>query len=101
MKRARKFIITAVIATIAGTGCNTEELQEFSINPQTVNEINLNFLFTPAQLSAASGGAGFKGNRYIDSRTNIGMCSMRSSTCQRGFRFHCGRQILRSSWFGH
>lgn len=45
-----------------------------NINPQAVSEVNLNFFFTGCELGAASGGdAG--DNRYIDWRTNIGMCS--------------------------
>src|SRR5688500_6821458 len=71
----RKSLFTAVIATFIASGCDTDELRDYSINPQTVNQIGLNYLFTPSLLSAASGGAGFDNNRYIDWRTNIGMCS--------------------------
>ncbi len=42
-----------------------------NVNPQALSEIDLNFVFTAAELSSASGG--FSGdNRYIDWRTNIG-----------------------------
>ena len=55
------------------TSCDTDRLQELNINPQALNEVNLNFLFTAAELSVASGG--FSGdNRYIDWRTNMGYC---------------------------
>ena len=54
------------------TSCNTEELNDLNINPQAVNEIDLNFMFTAAQLGSASGGSAGD-NRYLDWRTNIGM----------------------------
>ena len=74
MNYAKKIILSTVIAVVIAAGCDTTELQDFSINPQAVNQINLNFFFTPAQLGAASGGS-TGDNRYIDWRTNIGMCS--------------------------
>jgi len=49
-------------------------LHDLNINPQALNEINMNFLFSSAQLGAASGGAEGD-NRYIDWRTNIGYCA--------------------------
>lgn len=56
------------------SACNRSELTDLNINPQALNTIDLNFLFTSAQLGAASGGSAGD-NRYIDWRTNIGMCS--------------------------
>jgi hypothetical protein len=48
-------------------------LHELNINPQAVNEINMNYLFSAAELSLAANG--FSGdNRYTDWRTNIGLC---------------------------
>lgn len=59
--------------SVATSSCNTDELQDLNIDPQAINTIDLNFLFTSAQLGAASGGS--RGdNRYIDWRTNIRMC---------------------------
>jgi hypothetical protein len=61
-----------ILATFAA--CNTDELKELNIDPQSLNEVNMNFFFTAAELSSASGG--FSGdNRYIDWRTNIGYTS--------------------------
>lgn len=54
--------------------CNTDELQDLNINPQAVNQIDLNFLFTAAELGIASSGSSGD-NRYIDWRTNIGMAA--------------------------
>lgn len=59
---------------MAFTGCNRESLHNLNIDPQSGPTINLNFLFTSAQLGAASGGSAGD-NRYIDWRTNIGMAS--------------------------
>jgi len=72
MKSIRKIVLCAALGATAVTGCNTDELKELNVNPQAVNTINVNFLFTSAQLGAASGGS--RGdNRYIDWRTNIRM----------------------------
>ncbi len=74
MKHARKFFRGVMIGVFSFSACNTDELQDYSINPQAVKEMNLNYFLTPALLSAASGGASGD-NSYIDWRTNIGMCS--------------------------
>ncbi|MEO5978091.1 MAG: SusD/RagB family nutrient-binding outer membrane lipoprotein [Chryseolinea sp.] len=66
-------IVLAVVGMLSLTQCDTDQLHKLNINPQAVNEINLNFMFTAAQLGSASGGAAGD-NRYIDWRTNIGMC---------------------------
>ncbi len=73
MKYLRKVICCSAITAILVTGCNKDELKNLNINPQAQNTIDMNFLFTSAQLGAASGGS--RGdNRYIDWRTNIRMC---------------------------
>lgn len=66
------FSVLAIFAPLAG--CDTDELHEMNINPQALNEVDLNFIFTGAELSSAAGG--FSGdNRYLDWRTNIGYTS--------------------------
>ena len=55
-------------------GCDSDELHELNINPQAVNEIDLHYLFSAAELSLASNGASGD-NRYIDWRTNIGLAA--------------------------
>lgn len=72
MKYLIKIIPLIAFTTILVVGCNTDELKELNINPQTVPEIDMNFFFTAAQLGAASSGSSGD-NRYIDWRTNIGM----------------------------
>lgn len=74
MKYMNKIFLAVLLTCILVAGCNTDELKELNINPQAVNQINLNFLFTAAQLGSASGGSAGD-NRYIDWRTNIGMFS--------------------------
>lgn len=73
MKYLRILIYSTFVAVLV-SGCNKDSLKNLNINPQAANSIDVNFLFTSAQLGAASGGA--RGdNRYIDWRTNIGIAS--------------------------
>ncbi len=72
IKLIYKVFSVMVTAAFLVSGCNTDDLQDLDINPQAVNEIDMNFLFTAAQLGAASGGSAGD-NRFIDWRTNIGM----------------------------
>jgi Starch-binding associating with outer membrane len=74
MKHTTKVILSIAFSILAITGCDTDALRDLNKNPNALNSINLNFFFTAAQLGAASGGADGD-NRYIDWRTNIGMCS--------------------------
>jgi hypothetical protein len=60
-----------LLALTPMAGCDTKDLQDLNIHPQAVNTIDLNFVFTAAQLGIASGGSAGD-NRYIDWRTNIG-----------------------------
>ena len=52
--------------------CDTDELHELNLNPQATTQLNINYLFTGAQLGAAAAGSSGD-NRYIDWRTNIGL----------------------------
>jgi hypothetical protein len=74
MKYIHKLIWAAGMMTIPMAGCNTDDLQELNVNPQAVNQIDLNYLFTAAELGIASNGSAGD-NRYIDWRTNIGMAA--------------------------
>lgn len=74
MKHIFKIIPSGLLAIILATGCDTQTLHDMNINPNAVNEIEMNYFFTAAELGLASGGS--RGdNRYIDWRTNIGMCA--------------------------
>ena len=69
----KKLIIGAFSVLFFATGCE-EDLKKLNVNPQAPSTIDMNFLMTSAQLGTASGGS--RGdNRYIDWRTNIGMCA--------------------------
>lgn len=72
MKYLIKIVSSILLTTILVAGCNTDDLKDLNINPQTVPVIDMNFFFTAAQLGAASSGSSGD-NRYIDWRTNIGM----------------------------
>lgn len=72
MKYIQNKIYLALLVGLPILGCNTEELHDLNINPQAVSEIDLNFIFTAAQVGTASGGSAGD-NRFIDWRTNIGM----------------------------
>ncbi|AWV99351.1 SusD/RagB family nutrient-binding outer membrane lipoprotein [Arcticibacterium luteifluviistationis] len=68
----KKILISFFSLLLINTSCNQDDLEKLNINPQAINEIDMNFLFTSAQLGTASGGD--RGdNRYIDWRTNMGM----------------------------
>jgi hypothetical protein len=74
MKHIFKFIPSGLLAIILATGCDTTSLHDMNVNPNAVNEMDMNYFLTAAELGIASGGS--RGdNRYIDWRTNIGMCA--------------------------
>ncbi|QRR03308.1 SusD/RagB family nutrient-binding outer membrane lipoprotein [Dyadobacter sandarakinus] len=72
MKNLTKYLKYGLAAVLV-TGCDTKELHDLNINPQALNEVNLNLLFTSVELGLASNGT-TGDNRYIDWRTNIGWC---------------------------
>lgn len=71
MKYILKYSLLVLVATAGVMSCDTDELRNRNNNPQALREVPMEFLFTAAQLSSASGGAAGD-NRYIDWRTNIG-----------------------------
>src|SRR4026207_2223492 len=74
MKYLKKLIFCIAIGAAFLTSCNKAGLTDLNINPQALNTVNLNFMFTSAQLGAASGGSEGD-NWYTDWRTNINVCS--------------------------
>jgi hypothetical protein len=76
MKYIKRLIIGSSILGIigAGVGCNTDELKGLNTDPQALDNVDPNFLFTSAELGTASGGTAGD-NRYIDWRTNINFAS--------------------------
>lgn len=74
MKHIHKLMLSILLTIFLVTGCDTDSLHDLNLNPQALSEIDMNFLFTAAQLGAASGGSAGD-NRYIDWRTNIGFAA--------------------------
>lgn len=73
MRNFKKYIKYGLAVVLIG-GCDTKELHDLNINPQALNQVNLNLIFTSAELGIASNGSAGD-NRYIDWRTNIGWCA--------------------------
>ena len=74
MKHIFKLILSVLLGIILVAGCDTTALHELNVNPNAVQSIDLNYFFTAAELGLGSGGSNGD-NRYIDWRTNIGMCA--------------------------
>lgn len=73
MKYINKIVLLTLAITVLMAACDTDELHDRNNNPQASTEIDMEYLFTAAQLGSASGGSSGD-NRYIDWRTNIGLC---------------------------
>jgi hypothetical protein len=74
MKYLNKLIPSIFALLMITIGCDTENLHEMNIDPQSVSEMDLNYMFSAAELSiACNGGAG--NNRYVNWRSNIGLCA--------------------------
>jgi hypothetical protein len=73
MKHINKIILFTLAVMVPMAGCDTDELHERNIHPQALITVPMEFLFTSAQLGSAAGGSAGD-NRYIDWRTNIGLC---------------------------
>jgi hypothetical protein len=74
MKKIQKKYFKVLMTLLILSGCDTDTLHDRNIDPQAVTEINVNYIFTAAELSMASNG-GADWNRYLDWRTNIGLCA--------------------------
>lgn len=74
MKLINKIFICALAVASPLAGCDTDALHDLNVDPQSVAEIDLNYLFSAAELGSAAGGSAGD-NRYIDWRTNIGFCA--------------------------
>jgi hypothetical protein len=72
MRYPEKLRLGTLVALLAMAGCDTDELHELNVNPQAVEQMDLNYLFTAAELGIAANGSSGD-NRYTDWRTNIAM----------------------------
>ena len=64
--------ITTLVTALFIGGCNDESFQELDLNPQAVNQIDLNFMFTPVLLQLSTG----SNNRAFHWNANHLFCSM-------------------------
>jgi hypothetical protein len=74
MKNILKLIQGTLLIAIIASGCDTDELHEMNINPNAVNDMDMNYFFSAACLGAASNGSSGD-NRYTDWRTNMNFAS--------------------------
>jgi hypothetical protein len=74
MKKINKVILSTLALFMIISGCDTDSLHKMNIDPQAVNQIDMNYLFSETLLGIASGGS-YGDNRYIDWRTNILFCA--------------------------
>jgi hypothetical protein len=91
MTQIKKVILSTLGLLLIAMGCDTDSLHKLNVDPQAVNEINMNFLFTETELSIASAGAGGD-NRFIDWRTGILWCSgvIQQLATTTGGQYGCG-----------
>lgn len=73
MKHIFRLISSALLTVMFVTACDTDALHEMNVNPNAVNQIDVNYFLTAAELSASNNG--LRDDRYTDWRTNIGMCA--------------------------
>jgi hypothetical protein len=73
MKYLKKYILTLAMGVALVTSCSKDELEDLNTDPQSLSTINLNFLFTSAQLGAPSGGSRAD-NRYMELRSHVELC---------------------------
>lgn len=55
-------------------GCDTDKLHDMNINPNSLNEMDVNYLFTTAELTAANGFLPGSATVSPNEETNIEMC---------------------------
>lgn len=66
-------MLGALLLGFIAAGCDTKELHDMNLNPNSVNEIDVNYFLTAAELSASNNG--LRDDRYTNWRTNIGFCA--------------------------
>ena len=74
MKYLNKIVLSAAALMLPFAACDTETLQDYNLNPQALNEVNMNFVFNGVLLDAATNGMAGD-NWYLNWRTNAGYCS--------------------------
>ena len=74
MKHILKLIQSALLIAIITAGCDTDELHNMNVDPNAVNQIDMNYFLTAAELGMASNGSSGD-DRYTDWRTNMNFAS--------------------------
>lgn len=74
MKHTIKLLLGALLILGMAAACDTDELHDMNIDPNAVQEIDMNYFFTACCLGTASNGTSGD-NRYTDWRTNVGTCA--------------------------
>jgi hypothetical protein len=74
MKHILKLTLSTLLIFVMVAGCDTDELHEMNINPNAVQELDMDYFFTAALLGMASNGSSGD-NRYTDWRTNMNFAS--------------------------
>ncbi|HBH84809.1 MAG: hypothetical protein A2X05_09925 [Bacteroidetes bacterium GWE2_41_25] len=74
MKHIIKLFLSTLLIIVMAAGCDTDELHEMNINPNAVNQIDMNYFLTASLLGMASNGSSGD-NRYTDWRTNMNFAS--------------------------
>jgi len=74
MKHIIKLALSTLLIFVMVAGCDTDELHEMNINPNAVQQLDMDYFFTAALLGMASNGSSGD-NRYTDWRTNMNFAS--------------------------
>ncbi len=72
MRPLLRFVYIIAIAVVIDTGCDTEALHEMNINPESVNEMDVNYLLTYVEYMVATGEQNVTWG--TDMSTNIQFC---------------------------
>ena len=73
MKHILTLFLSALFILAMTAGCDTEELHDMNINPNAVQQIDMNYFMTSMLLSESNNG--LRDDRYTDWRTNLGTCA--------------------------
>ncbi len=67
MQLINKLLLLIVVCVLPFSGCNTDELQELNIDPNSANELDWRFMFTNGLVQSRE-------NRYVNGRVNLALC---------------------------
>ncbi|HUX96677.1 MAG TPA: SusD/RagB family nutrient-binding outer membrane lipoprotein [Bacteroidales bacterium] len=73
MKHILTLFLSALFILAITVRCDTDELHDMNINPNAVQQIDMNYFMTSLLLSVSNNG--LRDDRYTDWRTNLGTCA--------------------------